>query len=92
VGHDLFVEGLLQAGRVQMMAEPFFGLLQRDRLAQRSGDGAELHILAGLQAVDHLGDELQPGFRKVGRKYPQKFLQLFSQSQRDLGTMHEVAS
>jgi hypothetical protein len=46
---------------VQVARETVFGLDQRDVFLQAPGDVAQLHILTGLDAKQHLADEVSQG-------------------------------
>lgn len=84
---DLFVYRLPQTGGDQVPTQLFLGFLQRDRFIQRARDIAQCHILRCLDTEDHLFNEPELLFRKMGRTYPHKFLNLFSDFQRGLGSL-----
>ena len=61
-----------QSRRGQMAREPFRGLLEQDRFAQRPPHLAEFAILAGGQPEQHLLQKFGFGLGKMGRDYPPK--------------------
>ena len=61
-----------------------------DSYFERADDGRELHVLLRHYAVHHVAYETGYWLVEMGRKPPQKFLELTYQLCRDCGIMHDA--
>lgn len=86
--YDLLLYRASQSRCGQVTREPLFGLLQQDRLAQHVRHLTEFAVLTGRHPKQHLLQKLRLGFGKVGRKYPQKLVNLNAQFLGNSGSLH----
>ncbi len=85
---DLVVESV----GLQMVLKPLLRLLRKDVFLKRTRDLADERVARGLDPEKNLPEELELRLWKPGRKYPQKFPQLLSRSERRCAIISHVVS
>ena len=94
VAEDAAVDLRVHAVRRQVPLEPLLRLLRGDVLPERAGYLAHQRVPRGLDPEEHLPQELHlpAAVPELGRKYPQKFPQLLSRSERRCAIIPHVGS